>query len=150
MAIRPIPGRKTALALLCVLALPLAAPAQTSPESFLGHRPGEDRKLADYAQIQAYFQKLDEESGRLRLLTIGTSTLGKPMIMAAITAEENMDKLDAYRKIAYQLKEARGLTPGQAAELAREGKVILLITNNIHASEIASSQTAMELAYDLV
>ena len=150
MAIRPIPGRKTALALLCVLALPLAAPAQTSPESFLGHRPGEDRKLADYAQIQAYFQKLDEESGRLRLLTIGTSTLGKPMIMAAITAEENMGKLDAYRKIAYQLKEARGLTPGQAAELAREGKVILLITNNIHASEIASSQTAMELAYDLV
>lgn len=150
MAIGPIPGRETALALLCVLALPFAAPAQTSPESFLGHRVGEDRKLADYAQIKAYFHKLDEESGRLQLFTIGASTLGEPMIMAAVTAEENMGKLDAYRKIAYRLKEARGLTPGQAAELAREGKVILLITNNIHASEIASSQMVMELAHDLV
>jgi hypothetical protein len=38
--------------------------AQTSPEEFLGHKVGADRKLADYNQIQAYFHKLAGEKLR--------------------------------------------------------------------------------------
>jgi len=43
-----------------VLALAVSAPAAEvpSPESVLGFRPGEDRKLADWSQIVDYFQKL--------------------------------------------------------------------------------------------
>ncbi|MGC8747165.1 MAG: M14 family metallopeptidase, partial [Candidatus Saccharicenans sp.] len=67
-----------------------------------------------------------------------------------ITDEENMKNLDRYREIARQLKEARGLSEEQAHQLAREGKVIVYFTCNIHSTEIASSQMAMELAYDLV
>jgi hypothetical protein len=130
--------------------LPIFLMAQTSPESFLGFKVGTDRKLADYSQIQAYFQKLDQESPKLTLLTIGTSTLNKPMIMAVITSEENMAKLDAYRGIAKKLRDPSSLSPEEAKSLAKEGKVILLITCNIHASEIASSQMIMELAYKLV
>ncbi len=42
-----------------LLFLPLILVSQTPPEKFLGHKVGADRKLADYNQIQAYFQKLD-------------------------------------------------------------------------------------------
>jgi len=124
--------------------------AQTPPEKFLGHKVGEDRKLADYSQIKAYFELLDKESPKLTLLNIGKTTLGKDMIMAVITDEENMKNLDRYREIARTLKDARGLNDEEARKLAKEGKTILLITCNIHATEIAASQMAMELAYDLI
>jgi hypothetical protein len=130
--------------------LPLVLAAQTSPEKFLGFKVGADRQLADYNQIQAYFQKLDEESSKLQVIHIGISTLKKPMFMAIITSEENMAKLTRYREIVKKLRDPRTLSPEEAKNLAKEGKVILLITGNIHASEIAASQMAMELAYKLV
>jgi len=124
--------------------------AQTPPSEFLGFDVGADGKLADYSQIQAYFQKLADESSKIKLLTIGESTLKKPMLMAVITSEKNMAKLDTYRGISKQLRDARGLTPGKAGELAREGKVMVLFTCSIHSTEIAASQMSMEFAYKLV
>ena len=124
--------------------------AQTSPEEFLGHKVGADRKLAAYNQIQAYFQKLDEESGKVKVLTIGKTTQGKPMIMAVLTSEKNMAELDKYRQITRKLRDARDLSPEDARELAKEGKVIVLISCNIHPYEIGSSQESMEFAHRLV
>lgn len=133
-----------------VLVLAAFLGAQTTPEAFLGFKVGADKKLADYAQIKAYFEKLDQESPRLKLFTIGESTLKKPMIMAVITAEENMGKLDTYRDIAKKLRDPRALPVEEAKKLAKEGKVIVLITCSLHATEIAASQMSMELAYNLV
>lgn len=124
--------------------------AQTPPDKFLGYEVGADRKLADYDQIQAYFQKLDQESPKIKVLTIGKTTLNKPMIMAVITSVENMAKLDTYCNISKQLRDARDLTDEQAKKLSREGKVIVMFTCSIHATEIAASQMSMELAYKLV
>ena len=110
--------KKTFTGFILLLLVPFFLGAQTSPEEFLGHKVGADRKLADYNQIQAYFQKLDEESGKIKILTIGTSTLGKPMIMAVISSEKNMAELDKYRQISKKLSEARGLSPDEAKNLA--------------------------------
>jgi len=134
---------------LTLFLLPYFLSAQTSPEAFLKFKVGADRKLADYSQIQAYFQKLDQESGKVKVLNIGVSTLNKPMIMAVITSEQNMGKLDSYREITKKLRDPRTLSPEEAKKLSKQGKVIVLITCNIHSTEIASSQMAMELAYKL-
>ena len=100
--------------------------AQTSPEEFLGHKVGADRKLADYNQILAYFQKLDGESAKIKVLTIGETVLKKPMILAVITAEENMANLDKYRDIAQRLRDARDLDAEEAKQLAKEGNLTLI------------------------
>ena len=142
--------KRFSLVFILILAIPFILKAQTSPEAFLGHKVGADRKLADYNQIQAYFQKLDQESPRLQLFTIGTSTLKKPMIMAAISSEKNMAQLAKYREIVRRLRDPRTLSPEEARELSKEGKAIVLFTCNIHATEIASSQMALEFAYKLV
>jgi len=142
-------GVKTSVLLLALFFLPIFLHPQTPPEEFLGHKVGADRKLADYDQIQAYFKKLDQESDRVKVMNIGTSTLKKPMIMAVITSKENMDRLDTYREIMKKLRDPRVTPPEEAKKLAKEGKAIVLITCNIHATEIASSQMAMELAYKL-
>lgn len=141
---------KSIISLIMIMLFSLILGAQTPPEDFLGHKVGADRKLADYGQIQDYFQELDQESEKIKVVTIGESTLKKPLIMAIISAEENMPKLDDYRGITKKLRDARDLSPEDARRLAQEGKVILLITCNIHATEIAASQMSMELAYKLI
>ncbi|NOR13077.1 MAG: hypothetical protein GQ545_07465 [Candidatus Aminicenantes bacterium] len=124
--------------------------AQTSPEEFLGHKVGADRKLADYDQILAYFKNLDEESEKIKILTIGETVLKKPMILAVITAEENMARLDEYRSISKRLRDARDLNPEEAKQLAKDGKVFLYFTCSQHATEIGASQMSLEFAYNLV
>ena len=77
MIIRVIP--------IVILLLPFSLQAQISPEAFIGHQVGADRKLIDYHQIRAYFKELDEASDKVSVLTIGQTTLNEPMIMAVIT-----------------------------------------------------------------
>jgi len=125
--------------------------AQTTPEAFLGFKVGADKKPADYNQIKAYFEKLAQEAPKkIKLLTIGESTMKKPIIMAVITSEENMARLDSYREITKKLRDPRTLSIEEAKKLAREGKATVLITCSLHATEIAASQMSMELAYNLV
>ncbi|MBE3124384.1 MAG: hypothetical protein IMZ57_01840 [Acidobacteria bacterium] len=124
--------------------------AQTPPDKFLGHKVGEDRKLADYTQIKAYFEKLAQESPKIKLFTIGESVLKKPIIMAAISTPENLAKLDRWKEITRKLRDSRVTPMDEARKLAKEGKAIVLITCSLHATEIAASQMSMELAYDLV
>jgi len=137
-----------ALAALCLAAGPAAA--QTPPDKFLGHKVGEDRKLADYTQIKAYFEKLAQETNKLKLFTIGESVLKKPIVMAAISSPENLAKLDRWKEITHKLRDPRTTSRDEARKLAKEGKAIVLITCSLHATEIAASQMSMELAYDLV
>jgi len=147
---RSLALNRTALALAAVILAAGALAAQTPPDKFLGHKVGEDRKLADYTQIKAYFEKLAQESNKIKLFTIGESVLKKPIIMAAISTPENLAKLDRWKEIVHKLRDPRVTPLEEARKLAKEGKAIVLITCSLHATEIAASQMSMELAYDLV
>ncbi|GBC81468.1 hypothetical protein HRbin10_00580 [bacterium HR10] len=131
----------------------LVVPAQAiipSPASVLGFQPGEDRRLADWAQIADYFRRLDEASPRVQVLEIGRSTQNRPILMAIITSPENMARLDRYREIVRRLADPRTLADETEAEgLIAEGRMIVAITCSIHSTEIVASQMAMELAYRL-
>ncbi len=121
-----------------------------SPEEFLGYRVGTDYKIADYETIQKYFKHLSENSEKLRYEEIGKSTLGKEMFMAIISSEDNIKNLEKYRNIVKELSDPRKLTDDRARYLAKDGKVVVLVTCNIHSTEIGSSQMSMEFAYDLI
>ena len=139
------------LSLAAVLSpLPSAEAAPPTPEASLGFRVGADRKLADYGQIVRYFEALDRESERIQLEKLGPTVLGREMVMAVISSEANLKNAERYRAIARRLADPRGLDPAEAGRLVGEGKVILLVTCNIHSSEIGSSQMAMEWAHALV
>lgn len=127
-------------------------PAQVvppSPESVLGFQPGADRKLADWAQITGYFSRLAAASPAVRLDTLGPTGFGRPMVLATISTPENIRNLDAIRNVQRRLSDPRGLAPAEAARLIAGQPAVLVITCNIHSTEIASSQMAMTLAYRL-
>jgi len=121
-----------------------------TPSQFLGFEIGADYKLADYNQIRSYFQMLANSSGRIEIETLGKTTLGNDMFMAIISSEENLRKKSEYQQIARKLADPRGLSQTEVENLIKQGKVIVLVTCNIHASEIGATQMAMEWAYALV
>jgi len=138
--------KRIAIALLLSTA---AFAAPQSPSDFLKMPVGADKTLADYKQISSYFNALAAASPRVKIETLGKTTLGADEIMAVITSEENMKHLDRIKEIAKKLSDPRGLSDDEVNALVREGKAIIVVTCNIHSSEIASSQMAMEWAYTL-
>ncbi len=118
-----------------------------TPEQVIGFEPGADHKLADYDQIQSYFRVLDEASDRVIVEQIGTTTLGRPMLLAFISSEENLRNRERYRAINRRLALAEGLTDTEAARLADEGKATVWIDGGLHATELAPSMHTPRLAY---
>src|ERR1700723_179189 len=144
--------RKIAALLLLLASTTFALRAQksiTSPESEFGFKPGTDRKLADWKQLTAYFKKLSSESDRIRYEEVGKTTEGRPFITVTISSPENLAHLAEYQEIQTKLADPRTTSPEQAQKLIAEGKTVLVVTCNIHSTEIASSQTATEFAYRL-
>ncbi|WP_213806684.1 M14 metallopeptidase family protein [Granulicella sp. dw_53] len=139
----------TALSMLGILCLAASAQHITSPEESFGFKPGTDRKLADWTQLTAYFDKLSHESDRIRYQELGKTTEGRPFVSLTISSAENLKHADDYRDIVRRLADSRITSPDQAQELTKRGKAVLVVTCNIHSTEIASSQSAAEFAYRL-
>jgi len=142
--------RRVILAIFVLFVLPCAHAGITSPEDFLKFPPGADRQLADYHQIVHYFEILDEQSPKLTLINLGKTTENNDMVLAVISSETNIQNLEMLRAINVRLAHPESIQPAELDQLLAQGKVTAFITNNIHSTEIASSQMAMEFAYQLV
>jgi hypothetical protein len=121
-----------------------------SPKSVLGFTPGDDRTIAGWSQITDYFERLDRASDRVLVQTLGQSTLKRPMIVAFISARENILALPKYKDIQQQLADPRKVTSNlQRDRLFANGKTVVAISCSIHSTEIVASQMSMQLAYEL-
>jgi len=124
--------------------------AVPSPRSILGFNPGDDRTIADWEQITNYFSLLDKRSDRVLVQTLGQSTLNRPLIVAIISARENILALEKYKDIQQRLADPRKVTSIiERDKLIKDGKVVVAISCSIHSTEIVASQMSMQLAYDL-
>jgi hypothetical protein len=140
--------KKSLLAgLLLITLTALAWPLQT-PDQFLGFKPGSDRNLAHYNRIKAYFELLAKESPRVKTVTLGKTTMGNDLIMVLISNAANLKDLEKYTAITRKLAQGE-VDAAEAERLASSGKAIVVVTCNLHSTEIASSQMAMELGYRL-
>jgi len=122
------------------------------PADVLGFTPGDDRKLASWNQVLTYFDKLAQTSDRVKFETLGKSTMGRPFVMATISAPENLARLEEYKSIQAQLADPRQLGPNpaqRAAQLIARGKTIVLITCGIHSTEVGSYLSSMLIAHRL-
>jgi len=121
----------------------------TSPEEAFGFKPGTDRKLADWVQLTSYFSTLSHQSDRIQYQELGKTTEGRPFVSVVISSPENLKHADEYKEILGKLADSRVTSPDQANQLTARGKAVLVVTCNIHSTEIASSQSSSEFAYRL-
>lgn len=148
-----------------ILITAITATAQTipTPKDTLGFTPGDDRKLASWAQVVDYFKKLDAASDRMIFEEIGKTTMGAPFVYATISSPENLKDLDVFKDINNRLADPRKiadpkktnqkvvdvLRDAQARQLVRRGKTIVLITHGIHSTEVGSTLSSMLIAHRL-
>jgi hypothetical protein len=133
-----------------ILAFPVLSRAAEvpSPESFLGHRVGDDRRLAPWPKVVEYLRLVDAASDRVSIESAGTSTLGNDMPVVILTSAANQSNLDRYREIARRLADPEGLSEDEARALVAEGKTIAMVTCSIHSTEVGSTQMALEFVHD--
>ncbi|MFC1633731.1 M14 metallopeptidase family protein [Planctomycetota bacterium] len=120
------------------------------PKAMIGHEVGADYRLARYERIRDYFEYVAQNSGRVNVRHIGRTTEGQNMIIADITEDTAPKRLQTAMGHQKQIADPRLITDSQQErDLIENAKVVILVNCNLHSTEIASSQMAMELLYDL-
>lgn len=138
------------LALIWLLtAAALVAGDPPVPQIFFGHPMGADKSSLEWSKVLKYFDQLDDASDRVSLKKIGKTTQGKDMIAAFISDPATLKSLDQYRQIQEKLADPRLLQEGDADRFLTRGKTVVMITCSIHSTEVASTHSAIELAYRL-
>src|SRR5215213_4770830 len=131
---------------------PAPAAAVPAPEDVLGFRPGDDRKLASWAQTVEYFRRLAAASPRVKFEELGRTTLGAPFVLATISAPENIERLETYKEIQRLLADPRQIGAGRevkAEGYLSNGKTVVLITCGVHSTEVGSYLSGMLIAHRL-
>lgn len=127
-----------------------AAAGLQSPEQFFGFRIGSDNKLARWDKIVDYMRAVSNGSDRVRYQELGKTTDGNPFVLLEISSPETLKNLDRYKQLERKLYFQGGApTDAERDEIFRQGKLVILITCSIHATEIGASQMAVELVHRL-
>jgi hypothetical protein len=138
----------SALVALFLSASGAMAQGVPEPASHFGFEIGTHRKLANWDQLTAYYEKVADASNRVRVDTLGSSTRGLPFIMLTITSPENQARLEELRQIQMKLADPRRLSgEEELPRLLDEGRTVVLITHGIHATEVGGPQMAARLTY---
>ena len=120
-----------------------------SPEQFFGCPMGADGCLAHWDRIVDYFTLVGAGSNRVAVREVGRTTLGHPYLLAAISEPETIADLPRYQAEQRRLADPRRTSPEEAEAIARDGKVVVLIGANVHATEIGTNQGMNDLLHRL-
>jgi len=116
-----------------------------SPGDFLGYKLG--TRYTPHFKIVNYFNYLaDKLPGTVKLLQYGETNEGRPLIVAFISAQENIQNLENIRKNNLRLA---NMALDKMAPV-ENAPVIVWLSYNVHGNETSSSEAAMKTIYDLV
>jgi hypothetical protein len=118
-------------------------PAIPSPGSVLGFPMGARPVL--HQEVLTYFEALADASPRVQLIPYGISHEGRTLIVAVVTSEANMARLEVIRENLKQLADPNVKTPPSIHDLP----VCIWAGCCIHGDETSGTDAALEVAYHL-
>jgi len=127
---------------------PLAGQAIPTPEQHFGFPMGTDKQLARWDGILEYFTRVADASDRIVVDTAGPTTNGEEFIRITISSPENLARIDEIRTASKDIADGR-IPRAEAQAIADRIPVTAFINHNIHSTEIGSSQTSVQLVYEL-
>ena len=124
-----------------------AAQSVTTPEQHLGRPLARDFELADWTEVSSYHRTLGQESPRVLVNTVGTTTEGRDFLLTTISSEANLANLDELREAARLIADPRGLSAEEREQLLQRAKPFVFISLGMHSTETAAPQFGMEFAH---
>ncbi len=122
----------------------LTAKAQIiSPDQFLGYPLG--TKFTPHYKVVEYVKELTAAAPtKFRLVEYGKTNEGRPLLVAIVSSEENIARLEEIRTNNLKLAKADGATVDLSAQPA-----IVWLSYNVHGNEASSTEAAMKTLYTL-
>jgi hypothetical protein len=117
-----------------------------SPEKFLGYKLG--TQFTPHYKIVEYFNYIAKASKNVKITQYGATNEGRPLMTAFVASDENINRLEEIRK--NNLKTAGLLPEGNNLTAINNTPVIVWLSFNVHGNEPASSETAMQVLFDLL
>jgi hypothetical protein len=128
----------------------LSAQNVPTPESHFGYEIGSEQILANWTELTAYYEVLANASERVKVDTLGLSTMGRPFVMVTVTSAENQNRLSELHDIQMRLADPRRVSGDEELqELIAAGRTVVLMTHGIHSTEVGGSQMAVRVLYRL-
>jgi hypothetical protein len=106
--------------------------------------------LIRWDKIVEYMKLAAANSDRVRFRELGPTSNGNPFIALEIASPETLKNLEHFKQLERTLYFQGGApTDAERDAIFREGKLVLVITCSIHATEIGASQMTVELVHRL-
>jgi hypothetical protein len=116
-----------------------------SPDQFLGYKVGS--RYTPHWKVVSYFQHVAANAPKtVKLQQYGQTNEGRPLMVAFVSAEENISNLEAIRLNNLRLA---NLTRDKAAP-NENAPAIVWMSYNVHGNETSSSEAAMLTVFSLV
>src|SRR5882757_3816605 len=109
------------LFVIAFLASPTWAQKVIPPAEHLGHPVGADFKLPGWKVVSDYYRHLASASPHVKLESVGKTTEGRDFLVATISSEENLDRLDELKRYAKQIADPRGLSGADRRQALQRG-----------------------------
>ena len=133
---------KKALCIPFLLMAPFLYAQLKSPGEFLGYELGE--RFTRHHKVVEYFEHAAESASNVLLFPYGETYEHRPLVMAVISSQENIDRWDEIRK--NNLRRARMLE-GNATD---DDVALVWLSYNIHGNEASCLEAAMKTLHELV
>ncbi|MDE3003730.1 MAG: M14 family metallopeptidase [Gemmatimonadota bacterium] len=130
------------------VAAPLSAQSIPTPEEHFGFAMGTDKELARWDGILDYFTRVADASDRIVVDTAGTTTNGEEFIRITISSPANLARIEEIRAASKEIADGR-ISRAEAQAIADRIPATSFINHNIHSTEVGSSQTSVQLVYEL-
>jgi len=113
----------------------------SSPKDFLGYALGD--RFTPHHRVIDYYESLAKKSANVTLQYYGETYENRPLMLAFISAEENLDQIENIRED--NLKRA-GIQNGKPSS----DIPIIWLSYNVHGNESVSTEASMATIYELL
>ncbi|MBC7417481.1 MAG: hypothetical protein H7325_04930 [Pedobacter sp.] len=131
-------------ALVALTASSLSVNAQVvTPDEFLGYALGSH--FTPHDRVVAYFKQISAAAPKkVKLINYGETNEGRPLLIAIVSSEDNVTRLEEIRNNSLKLADANGANVDLTIQPA-----IVWLSYNVHGNEASSTETAMKTLYAL-
>lgn len=122
-------------------------PKVPAPQSVFGYEMGE--YWTDHVEMTAYMRRLETVTDRVKVFSVGRTNERRELLLVAVTAPENVQRLEEIRTAIERLRDPRTTTADAARAIAASTPAVAWMNFANDGNESAAVETGIQLAYHL-